>query len=67
MTLVPLTALEDGLHTALRQWHKSDSGAGPLNKLFLFRQAKAETGNPRQAANKIILDGLKVMEELTLI
>jgi LuxR family glucitol operon transcriptional activator len=34
-----------------------------LDKLYLFQRAWAETGNARQAANTLILDTLKVMEE----
>ena len=59
---ISLSMLEDDLHAALRQWHRSNPTAGLLDKLYLFQRALAKTGNARQATNTILLETLKAME-----
>jgi hypothetical protein len=63
MNPLSLSSLEDDLHTALRQWHRNSSRSSPLSKLYLVQRAQVETGNVRQATNKIVLDTLKLIEE----
>ncbi len=57
-TALSLSKLSDDLHTALRLWHRDDSGASPLDYLLLYRQRRSQVGSSRQATNEVLHEGL---------
>ncbi|MBN1991675.1 MAG: sigma-70 family RNA polymerase sigma factor [Anaerolineae bacterium] len=59
---ISLPTLKDNLHTALKLWHKPGTNTSPLDDLYLFRQIQRETGDTREATNRVILDALQALE-----
>ena len=61
-TTESVSELRDQIHRALKMWHSSGTGAGPLADWQLFRQARLEaTGSGREVTNKILLEGLNAL------
>jgi hypothetical protein len=61
---LPMSELEDDVHTALKGWHQPSLSMGPLDHLQLIQQTLlAGDGNIRQATNKVLLVALEALAE----
>ncbi|MBI1878119.1 MAG: hypothetical protein HYR94_07820, partial [Chloroflexi bacterium] len=59
---VPLSKLQEDIHTALKSWHDASANAGSLDYLQLFRQTRlGGIANARRATNQILLDALETL------
>ncbi len=59
---VPLSKLQEDIHTALKSWHDASANAASLDYLQLFRQARlGGIANARRATNQILLDALETL------
>lgn len=56
-----LLQLGNNIHAALRHWSKDDSGASPLNDLFLYRSARRKATSDRQASNAVLYEGINTL------
>jgi hypothetical protein len=54
-----LPRLSEDLHNGLKLWHKVDSEDSPLEYLMLYRLARREATNNRQATNEVLHAGIQ--------
>lgn len=54
--------LATALHKALKLWHKDSAASTPLAELALYQNAGLQAQSIRQATNRVLLQGLEVLE-----
>ena len=60
----PLPPVDDLVHQALKDWHRSGKDHAAFNQFYLFRKLlRRNGGNSKLTVNQFLLDGMRLLQE----